>query len=148
MYWNRSGALRRKGTARVASSLAVLFLAASFSAHAGPQLDPSFRGDWVPVRESCASPLRLTVGHDRLVFRNGQDRESFAALEVCRDCEGDQRYRKSVWVSPVVGEDRYAPFIAFLNYGQKPDAALLEIPESKLRKRFPLHQAVLRKCAT
>ena len=47
-----------------------------------------FRGEWVPAKARCTSPLRLIIEPNTVTFVKGDDREEFRKLEQCFTCMG------------------------------------------------------------
>ncbi|MET0623602.1 MAG: hypothetical protein ABW250_11530 [Pyrinomonadaceae bacterium] len=49
----------------------------------GGSVAVAFRGEWVPAKARCTSPLRLVIGPDVVTFVKGSDREEYRKLDQC-----------------------------------------------------------------
>src|SRR5215211_2530077 len=73
----------------VLSGCAFAALALSTSqAMTGGSVAATFRGEWVPAKARCTSPLRLIIDPNTVTFVKGDDREEFRKLEQCFTCMG------------------------------------------------------------
>ncbi len=65
--------------------VASLLLATAFTCTLAPAVGanivaPKFRGDWVPAKAACTSPLKLVIGEKEVSFVNGVERASYPKL--------------------------------------------------------------------
>jgi len=130
--------------------LACLLLSCSAqSLQAAPSPVPSeFTGDWVPQKQPCHSTLRLRVASVFVSLINGKDVQRFANPELCHTCAGGARYQgNEVWLAPGPGDDEATPFTVRFNANEEKRITVVEIEDYALKKRFPLHNVKLRKCA-
>jgi hypothetical protein len=129
--------------------LFLLSLLASLSAAAvEPPLPKSFRGDWVPIKQSCASKVRLRVEAMTVSLISGAETRQFGDLDICRSCKGGAHYGGiEVWLIPEFNRGReQSPFTVYFNHGEKKGVAMLEFSDKELMARFQLHKRQLRKC--
>ena len=56
----------------------------------GGSVAAAFRGEWVPAKARCTSPLRLIIEPNVVTFVKGDDREEFRKLEQCFTCIGSR----------------------------------------------------------
>lgn len=114
------------------------------SAEAGP---PEFVGDWVPKSGSCDSKLKFRIEGRQVVLKNGDLSRAFGDLEYCHSCEGGARYSgKIVWLFPEFNSGKEAPFVAYLNAGEKTGVTVLELKDAGLKQQYPLHNVPLKRC--
>lgn len=107
-----------------------------------------FVGDWVPQKLSCQSPVRLRIEPSSVSFVNGRDMQRFTNLDLCHTCEGGAQYRGDVvWLTPDSESDKAVPFTVRFNNNEQHGITVVEIEQATLKKRFPLHNVMLRKCA-
>ena len=59
----------------------------------GGSVAAAFRGEWLPAKARCPSPLKLIIESNTVTFVKGDDREEFRKLEQCFTCI-------SVWQNP------------------------------------------------
>jgi hypothetical protein len=124
-----------------------------------------FQGVWVPAKASCDSPLRLQVGADRLTLRNGHDSEPFAHVEMAGSGYFAPGYAgiMAVLIAELTGDQ---PVMATFNVREKRGVAQVDfapvlpgkgsaqqvrynahVSKLDLARRFPIHQAPLKRCA-
>jgi hypothetical protein len=127
--------------------LCILFFA--ISAYAKEITVPvEFLGDWVRVKDSCESKIRLRVAPTSVTLVNGIDSEQFGDLDLCYTCEGGAQYNgEVVWLSPEFNSGNSAPFTVRFNANEKKGVAVVEIKMSSIKKRYPVHNKMLRKCS-
>jgi hypothetical protein len=127
----------------VASALATM----SALGMTGGSVEPKFRGDWVPAKAACTSPLKLTIGANVVSFVNGAQRADFTKLDQCFSCVagGMSAEPQPVWLTTDAMGD--SPFIVTLDgTGRAPAVAVDFSNDKRLGARFPLGAAWLKKC--
>jgi hypothetical protein len=132
---------------RMSSVLAVIALACgSALAMTGDHVAVAFRGDWVPAKAACPSPLRLVIDANVVTFVNGPERAEFRKLEQCFSCMGQGVEDVTLLATEVMGD---GPFMITLDSRKKARPALsVDLSnDKKLAARFPLGNAGLKKCA-
>lgn len=113
------------------------------------QVPHEFVGDWVPRKQSCDLPLRLRVEPKSVSLVNGRDVQRFTNLDLCRTCESGFHYQGNVvWLTPEPDKDGAVPFTIRFNENEQRGITLVEFEQDDLKRRFPLHNAKLRKCPT
>jgi hypothetical protein len=133
---------------RLVTSLLAQSLLASGSAHAmtGESVDARFRGDWVPARAACTSPLKLVIEANAVTFVNGAQRAEYRKLEQCFSCAGGARDidPPTMLSTDAMGD---SPWTIYLDRKKKTPTLTLEFSnDKKLGARFPLGTAALKKC--
>ena len=114
------------------------------NADAGP---PEYVGDWVPKSGTCDSKLKFRIEGKQVILKNGDLSKAFGDLEYCLSCEGGARYSgKVVWLYPEFNSGKQAPFVAYLNAGEKIGVTVLEIKDAGLKQQYPLHNVPLKRC--
>jgi hypothetical protein len=107
-----------------------------------------FLGDWVRIKDSCESKIRLRVAPNTVTLLNGIDSELFGDLDLCNTCEGGAQYNgEVVWLSPEFNSGSSSPFTIRFNTNEKKGVAVIEIKRSRIMKRYPVHNKMLRKCS-
>lgn len=110
----------------------------------GGSVAAAFRGEWVPAKALCTSPLRLVIGPDVVTFVKGADREEFRKLEQCFTCMGHEVENITLLSTDAMGD---SPFMIYLDGSKRKPAAHVEFPnDKKLGERFPFGAASLKKC--
>jgi hypothetical protein len=92
----RHFSLRHSGIAKgeTVKSLRIAFFALSLAAAGvsvamtGGSVDPSFRGQWVPAKATCESPVKVVIDANKVTFVNGAQRAEYSKLEQCFSCAG------------------------------------------------------------
>lgn len=112
----------------------------------GGSVEAKFRGDWVPARAACSSPLRLTVGATTVAFVNGAQRAEYDRLDQCFTCAaGASQQQQPVWLTTDAMGD--SPFIVVLDGTRKTPAVTVDFSnDRRLGARFPFGSAELKKC--
>jgi len=140
--------------------------AAASAVDAAGVVPAEFHGVWVPAKASCDSPLRVVVASDRLTLRNGHDSEPFTGIEMAGSGYFPPNYNgiMAVLITESNGDQ---PVTATFNLREKRGVAQVEfapvlpgkgnaqqakynahMSKLDLARRFPLHQAALKRCAT
>lgn len=108
---------------------------------------PEYVGDWVPKSGTCESKLKFRIEANRVSLMNGDQTKAFGDLEYCYSCEGGARYSgKVVWLFPEFNSGKEAPFVAYLNAGEKLGVTVLELKDAGLKQQYPLHNVPLKRC--
>lgn len=110
----------------------------------GGSVAASFRGEWVPAKAACTSPLRLVIEANVVTFVKGADREEFRKLDQCFTCMGHDVKDITLLSTDAMGD---SPFMIYLDGSTKKPAVTVEFPnDKKLGERFPFRAASLKKC--
>ncbi len=118
---------------------------ASAIAMTGEHVAVPFRGEWVPARAACPSPLKLVIDANVVTFVNGPERAEFKKLEQCFSCMGQGVEDVVLLATEAMGD---GPFMITLD-GRKKTRPVLSVDlsnDKKLAARFPLGTAALKKC--
>ena len=103
-----------------------------------------FRGEWVPGKARCTSPLRIIIESNTVTFVKGDDRQEFRKLEQCFTCMGHDVEDVTLLSTDAMGD---SPFTIYLDGRKSKAAAHIEFPnDKKLASRFPFGIAPLKKC--
>lgn len=116
-----------------------------FSA-AAAEVDASLYGEWVPEQYACRSGVGIRLNAKGVTFINGAKRRTFPRLEAGYTFWGGARYKGIVVAVFPDTEDKPAPFVLHVNYGEKKGAALVQYPNPALRADFPFDDVLMRKC--
>ena len=147
------------------SLLTAALILAALPAAAAP-VPPEFQGDWVAASTACTSPVKVRIEAERVTLVNGADMESFAGIEMVGPSYFGPDYKgiQAVLITEFEGAQ---PVTAMFNVNEKKGVAQLELgvptpahPANKvaaasnarlaklgLRKRFPLQDVPLKRCA-
>ena len=110
----------------------------------GGEVETKFRGEWVPAKARCTSPLRLIIGPNVVTFVKGDDRAEFGKLDQCFTCMGRDVENITILSTDAMGD---SPFMIYLDGSKKTAALTVEFPnDKKLGARFPFGTAALKKC--
>ncbi len=123
-----------------------LFAGSAAPAMTGDSVDPKFRGDWVPGKAACDSPLKLVIAANAVTFVNGAQRAEFRKLEQCFSCAGGARDidPPTMLSTDAMGD---SPWIIYLDRKRKTATLTVDFSnDKKLGARFPLGTAALKKC--
>lgn len=126
--------------------LALAALACSAAlAMTGDSVAVPFRGDWVPAKATCESPLKLVVDANVVTFVNGAQRAEFRKLEQCFSCMGQGVQNMTLLSTEAMGD---SPFMITLDGTKKARPALsVDLGnDKKLATRFPLNNVAMKKC--
>ena len=110
----------------------------------GDSVEAKFRGEWVPAKAACTSPLKLVIEANAVAFVNGAQRAEYRKLEQCFSCMGHDVKNMTLLSTDAMGD---SPWTITLDGSKKKPALSVTLgkPE-KLGARFPLGTAALRKC--
>ena len=129
---------------------AVLSLALTALAFAAPQemtggsVAEEFRGEWVPAKAACTSPLRLKIEPRTVTFMKGADRAEYRKLDQCFTCMGRDVENITILSTDAMGD---SPFTIYLDGSKKKAAVTVDFAnDRKLGARFPFGKAALKKC--
>jgi hypothetical protein len=110
----------------------------------GGEVEAKFRGEWVPAKARCTSPLRLIIGANIVTFVKDSDRAEFRKLDQCFTCMGHDVENITILSTDAMGD---SPFMIYLDASKKRAAVTVEFPnDKKLGARFPFGIAGLKKC--
>ena len=132
-------------TAR-ATTAAWLLACTTAGAMTGDSVDAKFRGEWVPAKAACTSPLKLVIDANVVTFVNGAQRAEYRKLEQCFSCAGGARDidPPTMLSTEAMGD---SPWIIYLDRKKKTPSLTVIFPnDEKLGARFPLGTAALKKC--
>ena len=94
----------------------------------GGSVAAAFRGEWVPAKALCTSPLRLVIGPEVVTFVKGADREEFRKLEQCFTCMGHDVKDITLLSTDAMGD---SPFMIYLDGSKRKPAVHVEFPNDK-----------------
>jgi hypothetical protein len=110
----------------------------------GGEVEAKFRGEWVPAKARCTSPLRVIIGANVVTFVKDADRAEFRKLDQCFTCMGHDVENITILSTDAMGD---SPFMIYLNGSKKRPTVTVEFPnDKKLGVRFPFGTAGLKKC--
>jgi hypothetical protein len=110
----------------------------------GGEVEAKFRGEWVPAKARCTSPLRLIIGANVVTFAKDADRAEFRKLDQCFSCMGHDVENITILSTDAMGD---SPFMIYLDGSKKRAGVTVEFPnDKKLADRFPFGTAALKKC--
>lgn len=128
-----------------ASSLAIAVSAFPTSqTMTGGSVAAEFRGEWMPAKAACTSPLRLIIGATTVIFVKGSDRAEYRKLDQCFSCMG-RDVENITWLTTDAKGD--SPFIIYLDGSNKKASVSVDFSnDKKLGSRFPIGAGALKKC--
>lgn len=110
----------------------------------GGAVEAKFRGEWVPAKAPCTSPLRLIIGAHVVTFVKDADRAEFRKLDQCFTCMGHDVENITILSTDAMGD---SPFMIYLDGSKRRAAVTVEFPnDKKLGARFPFGTTPLKKC--
>jgi hypothetical protein len=109
----------------------------------GGSVAEKFRGEWVPSRAACTSPLRVVIEANRVTFVKGADRAEYDKLDQCFACAGHDVENVTLLTTDAQGD---SPFTLYLDGSKRRPSVEALFNDEKLAARFPLGKAPLRKC--
>lgn len=110
----------------------------------GGSVEAAFRGEWVPAKARCTSPLKVVIGPNVVTFVKGADRAEFRKLEQCFSCMGHDVENITLLSTDARGD---SPFMIYLDASKKKVGVKVDFPnDKKLGARFPFGTATLKKC--
>jgi hypothetical protein len=127
------------------SSLAIAVLATpTGQTMTGGSVAAEFRGEWVPAKAACTSPLKLIIGPTTVAFVNGSDRAEYRKLEQCFTCMGHDVKDITLLSTDAMGD---SPFMIYLDGSKRKAAVQVDLSNDEgLGKRFPFGAGTLKKC--
>ena len=130
---------------RIATSVFALAVIASSAAQAmtGGSVETKFRGDWVPAKAACNSPVKLVIDANLVAFVNGSQRQEFRKLEQCFSCMGHDVQGITLLSTDAMGD---SPWTVTMDGSKKAKVAVSVALDKQLAARFPLGSAALKKC--
>ena len=118
--------------------------ALSASAITGGSVDPGVRGEWVPAKAACSSPLKVVVEPNKVTFHNGAQQQAYTALEQCFSCAGRDVQNVIVLSTDKMGD---SPFIIYFDTKKRIATDVDFTNDKKLGARFPL-KGPLKRCGS
>ncbi|MEA2174812.1 MAG: hypothetical protein QOD00_2404 [Blastocatellia bacterium] len=110
----------------------------------GGSVAVEFRGEWVPAKAACTSPLRLKIDVHMVTFVKGTDRAEYRKLEQCFSCMGHDVENITLLSTNAMGD---SPFTIYLDGSKKRVGVEVDFSnDKKLGARFPLGAGALKKC--
>lgn len=109
----------------------------------GESVEARFRGEWVPAKAACNSPLKLVIDANLVAFVNGGQRQEFRKLEQCFSCMGRDVQGITLLSTDAMGD---SPWTVTMDGSKKSKVAVSVALDKKLTARFPLGTAALKKC--
>ena len=115
-----------------------------FSQMTGGEVEAKFRGEWVPAKARCTSPLRVIIEPNAVTFVKDTDRAEFRKLDQCFTCMGHDVQDITILSTDAMGD---SPFMIYLDGSKKTATLTVEFPnDKKLGARFPFGKLALKKC--
>ena len=118
--------------------------ALSASAITGGSVDPALRGEWVPAKAACPSPLKVVVEPNKVTFFNGAQQQAYTALEQCFSCAGVNVQNVIVLSTDKMGD---SPFMIYFDTKKRIATDVDFSNDKKLAARFPL-KGPLKRCGS
>jgi hypothetical protein len=111
----------------------------------GGSVAAEFRGEWVPGKAACTSPLRLKIESNIVTFMKGADRAEYRKLDQCFSCMGHDVENITMLTTDAQGD---SPFVIYLDGSKKKKVAVTVDfgNDKKLGRRFPFGAGALKKC--
>ncbi len=131
-----------KRIATTTFALAVLVNSVA-QAMTGEHVETRFRGEWVPAKAACNSPLKLVIDANVVTFVNGAQRAEYRKLEQCFSCMGHDVQGITLLSTDAMGD---SPWTVTMDGSKKSKVAVSVALDKKLAARFALGTAVLKKC--
>ena len=119
-------------------------IAGSAPAITGGSVDPALRGEWVPAKAACPSPLKVVVEPNKVTFFNGTQQQVYTQLEQCFSCAGPGA-QNVIWLSTDKMGD--SPFIIHFDTKKRIATEVDFSNDKKLAARFPL-KGPLKRCGS
>lgn len=142
-YLNSIGNLDLSRVATSVFAIATLVFGAP-QTMTGGSVAAAFRGEWVPAKARCTSPLKVIIEPTVVTFVKGADRAEFRKLDQCVSCAG-RDVENITWLSTDAMGD--SPFTIYLDGSKKKATVQVDFSnDKKLGARFPFGRAALKKC--
>ena len=110
----------------------------------GGSVAVSFRGEWVPAKVPCTSPLKLIIGPLVVTFVKNTERAEYRKLDQCFSCMGHDVENITILSTDAMGD---SPFTIYLDGSKpKPVVTIDFSNDKKLGMRVPFGAAALKKC--
>jgi len=103
-------------------------------------------GVWVPAKKDCTSPLKLELAPKKMTLTNGKDRVSHGNVGLSYSYFGNS-YQGTQFAA-MADWDKAQPYVVILNSGEKKGRAKISFNDAGLKKRFPLENVELKRCAS
>ena len=131
----------------ITNSMLALAALAFSAAHAmtGGSVKAAFRGEWVPAKAACNSPLKLVIDANAVTFGNSAQRAEYRKLDQCFSCMGHDVKNMTLLSTDAIGD---SPFMITLDGTKKtkPGVSVDVGKPEQLGARFPLGNAPLKRC--
>ena len=130
---------------RISTSFFALAMVAAggSSALTSGGVDPAFRGQWVPAKATCESPLKVVIEANKVTLVNGAQRAEYPKLDQCFSCAG-RDVDHIIWLSTDKMGD--SPWIFHFDKKKKQIVSSDFSNDKKLAARFPFGNGALKKC--
>lgn len=138
---NRIGNLALIRVATAVFALATM-MSGTAQTMTGEHVAAAFRGEWVPAKAICTSPLKLIIGPNVVTFVKGADPAEYRKLEQCFSCMGHDVENITVLTTDAMGD---SPWTIYLDGAKKKAAVEVDFSnDKKLGARFPFGAAPLK----
>jgi hypothetical protein len=126
----------------LATVLVPLAVAAQTDAVPADQL-----GLWVPAKSDCkSSPLKVELAPKQMTLTNGKDKVSHGNVGLSYSYFGNSY--QGITFAAMPDWDKTQPYVVLLNADEKKGRAKLSFNDAGLKKRFPLENVPLKRCAS
>lgn len=109
----------------------------------GDSVEAKFRGNWVPAKAACTSPLKLVIDANLVTFVNAAHKAEYGKLEQCFSCMGRDVQGITLLSTDAMGD---SPWTVTLDGSKKSKVVVSVALDKKLAARFPLGTAALKSC--
>ena len=123
-------------------ALSVLACGAA-QAMTGDSVEARFRGNWVPAKAACTSPLKLVIDANLVTLVNAAQKAEYRKLEQCFSCMGRDVQGITLLSTDAMGD---SPWTVTLDGSKKSKVVVSVALDKKLAARFPLGTAALKRC--
>ena len=146
---NRSGQAHEcpvmAGRGLVCGFVLVWLAHSAAQAMTGENVEARFRGEWVPAKAACNSPLKLVIDAKVVTFVNGAQRAEYRKLEQCFSCMGHDVQNMTLLSTDAMGDSSWT--ITLDGSKKKPALSVAIGKPENLGARFPLGDKALKKCS-
>jgi len=125
----------------LATVLVPLAVAAQTDAVPADQL-----GLWVPAKSDCKSQLKLELAPKQMTLTNGKDKVSHGNVGLSYSYFGNSY--QGITFAAMPDWDKTQPYVVLLNAEEKKGRAKISFNDAGLKKRFPLENVPLKRCAS
>jgi hypothetical protein len=103
-------------------------------------------GLWVPAKSDCKSQLKLELAPKQMTLTNGKDKVSHGNVGLSYSYFGNSY--QGITFAAMPDWDKTQPYVVLLNADEKKGRAKLSFNDAGLKKRFPLENVPLKRCAS